>query len=936
MIGKDGWERYADALAERAASVFEASITGDLFLRLGKVTEAQLSDLPRAAEAYARAAEQGGDNADVLAALERVYAGLDDTKALVDVLERRIGIENDPAARADLHHRLAALQIGPIGDKAQGLATLRLALESVPEHEKSQKAVEQLLADDVLFDDAWSTLEGVYRSTNRGADLGRLYAKRVERADTTQARTRARLDLAQVLENEGSDPLAAQGAVEEAVVENPYDPDPLPELERLAEKNDHWAQAADALRRALTAQDRMSLSQSGPNLSTIAAGAELWTRLARWLRDRVKDAQGAEEAFTRASELDPENIDLVRAIEELRRGPGRERDRIASLRRLAKLEGEPDKKRELTRDAAQIAETVLGDAKLAEEVLRGLLAENEADAWAAAELTRLREGAGDHEEVLTLLLKRAEAEGDGQKAVELRHRAAEIAEVKIGDRERAIGLYEEIFEHDRSDRRAQERLRALYAALGKLTELARLLGQLVEHADNAVDRSALRMEIARLELEKFESPTDATDTLRAVLDEEPDHLEAGRLLAKIFEETEKFSELADLQGQLVERARANGDPKLEVDRMMILGEILEEKVKDDRRALETYETVLDRDPGHHTALEAVARLAEVRAVWDKAASAVERLAELASGEDAVALWLRLARARQELGDDAGVENALEHALTADPRDTNVRERLAQLYERTGKWAELAALLVGNADMVRDGNPPWDPAPAPAVNTRSIAPGATSNAPPQAVPTYVLDQTKLLRRAAEIHLKERRSAADAVPILERAAQLVPHDRELLLALVDAYTAAKRERDAAQVLERVIASFGGKRTKELSLYHHRLGRALASLGDKDIALTQLDMAFKIDPGSIEVLRDLGVLALETNDLDRAQKTFRALLLQRLDGSSGISKGEVFYYLGEISMKQGDKAKAVQMLERAVENEPNLARAKEMLSGLKGASS
>ena len=115
-------------------------------------------------------------------------------------------------------------------------------------------------------------------------------------------------------------------------------------------------------------------------------------------------------------------------------------------------------------------------------------------------------------------------------------------------------------------------------------------------------------------------------------------------------------------------------------------------------------------------------------------------------------------------------------------------------------------------------------------------------------------------------------------------------------------------------------------------HWLGRALATLGQKDVALTQLDMAFKIDPGSVEVLRDLGVLALEANDLERAQKTFRALLLQRLDSQSGISKGEVFYYLGEICMKQGDKAKAVQMLERAVENDPNLARAKAMLSELK----
>ena len=71
------------------------------------------------------------------------------------------------------------------------------------------------------------------------------------------------------------------------------------------------------------------------------------------------------------------------------------------------------------------------------------------------------------------------------------------------------------------------------------------------------------------------------------------------------------------------------------------------------------------------------------------------------------------------------------------------------------------------------------------------------------------------------------------------------------------------------------------------------------------------------------------MESGDLDRAQKTFRALLLQKLDSNAGITKGEVFFYLGEISMKQGDKTKAIQMLERALENEPALAKAKTRLA-------
>jgi tetratricopeptide (TPR) repeat protein len=215
---------------------------------------------------------------------------------------------------------------------------------------------------------------------------------------------------------------------------------------------------------------------------------------------------------------------------------------------------------------------------------------------------------------------------------------------------------------------------------------------------------------------------------------------------------------------------------------------------------------------------------------------------------------------------------------------------------------------------------------------SIPPGG-SLPPPPAVPAPIAEQVKLLRTAADIHLNKRASPSDAIPVLERAAALTPQDRELLLALGDAYKAAGRGQESAQILEKVIASFGNRRTKELATYHHRLASALTQLGQKDVALTQLDMAFKIDPGSVSVLKDLGVLAFETNDLDRAQKTFRALLLQRLDGAAGISKGEVFFYLGEISVKQGDKAKAVQMFERAIENDPALASARSKLAELKG---
>jgi tetratricopeptide (TPR) repeat protein len=249
-------------------------------------------------------------------------------------------------------------------------------------------------------------------------------------------------------------------------------------------------------------------------------------------------------------------------------------------------------------------------------------------------------------------------------------------------------------------------------------------------------------------------------------------------------------------------------------------------------------------------------------------------------------------------DEVGALRALEHGLIAGPIDGEVRRRLAKIYERSEQWEKLAALTAGDAETAHDD----------------------------------AEKARLYRRAADLYFVKENNPARAADLLEKASALAPADRELLLALCDAYTAAGRSAEAATALEKVVASFAGKRSKELATIHQRLARARLADGDTVRALAELDQAFKIDPGSVAVLRDLGALAIETGDLERAQKTYRALLLQKLDPTSPISKAEVFLRLGEIAGRLGDRPKAVQMLERALENDPSLSTAKTMLAELR----
>lgn len=896
----DGWRRYAEVLGQRSAAVFDAIVGKDLCVRLGRVAEEKLHEDRAAVEAYAKAVEHAGDLPELLEALDRLYGRLGDPKALValaDVLERRVAVVTGDADQAELYYRLAKLQIDAFGDKAQGLGTLRLALERAPDHRGACEALEALTDSRDLFDEAFEILEGVYRTRADSAALARLYEKRVGYAPTAGERVRMRLDLARVLEERAEDPASAQGVLEKALADDPADPDVLAELERLAAVTTAWSKAAESFEAAIRARE---------GLATDTA-CDLWVRLAGWHRDHMSDSSGAEKAFEEALKHEPNSEAILRSVEGLQRAPGREKDLVGTLRRLASLQGAGPTATELRREAKTVAETVLADAPLAETILREMIEADDTDVWALAELSKLRDTAGDYEEVYRLLVRQSELAADASAIRECRHEAALVAREKLHDSARSIELYESIFEDEPSDARASTALRELYPTVDKPKDLLKLLERLVELADGPAARSVLRLEAAAICTDKLDDKAEAAVLLRAVLDEDPSNDKATLLLSQILEKTGRDDELAELLTTQIDRAVERGDAKAELAYRVRLGEVAETRLGDVEKAIDTYRSVLERDPSHSGALLALARLYEQKGDKVEAARTLETILVTAAGKDAVDTALHLADLYAALGDVEATRKALERGLQADGTAPEIRRRLLGLYEKQAAWAELADLVTGDANAA----------------------------------TESTEKVVLFRKAADIHLTKRNDPGSAADLLVKATELAPGDRDLMLTLCDAYSESGRGRQAADVLQKIVESYGHRRSKDLAAIHHRLAKAYLAEADKERALTELDTAFKIDPGSIAILRDLGVLALDLSEvgddkarephLERAQKSFRALLLQKLDGSSPITKAEVFYYLGEISHRQGDDKKALQMLERSLDNDKNLALSKDLLAKL-----
>lgn len=907
--------KYADTLAQRAAEESDSTVAADLFTRLGRIASERLDDAERAITAYREALERAGQQPELLAALDVLYARTGEAEKLAETLAARVQVEPNELTQAELYYRLALLQIEAFDEKSKGLDTLREVIERVSDHAGARAQLEALTAQSDLFDEAAELLENMYHVMNDNAALAKLYEQRIGHAPTAADRVQMRLKLARMLEDRAFDTEAAQTAIEKAFFDDASDAELLAELERLANTNAAGARGAEAWRSAASAVGKAVAEGLARGADALAPelARDLLLRAARWTKQEVGDVAAAEELLGKALEQDPRHADTLLALEDLHRAPGREKDLVATLRKLADIAQAPGSSldrtaNELRREAKDIAERTLSDPALAEKILREMLQAEDTDLWALAELCAAREKADDWAEVYALLNRRIELTLEGPKQRTLRHRAAEVAAEKLSNQEAAIDLYEQAFQEDPSDHVASDALRKLYEQTKQYDDMLRLLERLTELADRPADRADLRLQSAKMCIESLDAPTEGIEHLRAVLEEVPGHQEAVRLLADMLEKQNRDDELAELLDKQIRLAHDQGDHDAELGFRVRLAELYETRLNEPDKAIAGFLEVLEKDGGFRPALVALERLYERQQQPAKAAETIDKLLGGAEPEEAVKLALKGCELYVAVKDEEAACRMLEGVLGKQPRVLELRDRLRALYRSRNAWDRLAALVAEEADAASE----------------------------------VSEKVSLYRQAAEIHASQLADHGAAAKLLERAVELKPDDRDLMLVLCEEYTAAGRGKDAVAVLHRVVASYGGRRSKELADIHVRIASAHMADGDLTGALAELEAARKMDPGSIKILTELGRLSLRLADaasdadrkphVERAGNSFRSLLLQKLDESSPITKGEVFYHIGEVHRREGDTKKAIQMLERALENEAGLQKAIDLLKELK----
>ncbi|MET0339843.1 MAG: tetratricopeptide repeat protein [Polyangiales bacterium] len=881
------WDRAADVLAHRAAHAGDPEVARELRRRLARIVERELSDVPRAIEVYEQALSQGGDDPSMLLELDRLYTASERHEELADVLERRVAFASDAEA-TDLLLRIGQLRESRFGDARAALNAYRDVLDRTPGEARAVERLEGLLRERSLATEIVELLETAYRG---GSDLRRvagLYEARLALTDGAVERAQLLTELAALHEHELADPAKAAEVLRRAFEADPRDFALLDEIERVAIVAGRFEVLGGLVESAVQT-----------DVIPSADRRDLWMRAAAWYGERLSDPSRAEQALRKAIALDPDYEPAHEALVALLRTAGRHRELVDAL--LAWAEREPDRgvAAERYTEAAVVAETAAGQPERAIDAYEKVLALDGGQLHALDALIRVYEASGKLGRVAQLYDRRIEAEPLAVNRVDLRHRAAALRADKLEDRDGAIRLQLANLDDEPGNLQALDTLARLYDDTERYEDLARTLARHLEVAGDVDTRTRIRVQIALVAEQQLGDRARAIEELREIVLEEPRHPEASAALERLLAAEGRHAELVEQLERRADLARDAGDGAAELSALLSAGEILEERLDDRTRAVATYERAVEREPGHLPALRALARLALMQGDAPRAAELLDRLMGRLSGAELVEAAYALAEiAERQLGSTDRAEAALRRALAAGVRERDTRDRLASLYERTGAFEPLAQLVAVEAEQTDD----------------------------------AVQKVALLRRASELYRDKLSDPVQAARLLERASAIVPDDRAVLVPLCELYIAAGRQSDAIPVLQKIIASYGGRRVKEISTYHRMLARAHRGLNQVDRALAELDAAYRVDLTNVGVLADLGLLAFEQGDLERAQKTFRGLLLQKLDRDAPVSKADVYYYLGDISHQQGDRPKAISMLERAIAEQASHERAKSLLASLR----
>ncbi len=658
-------------------------------------------------------------------------------------------------------------------------------------------------------------------------------------------------------------------------------------IEEAAEDDEAWEKLTRVMNGIIVANNQFSpLIQRELNLI-----------LSEWYVEELEDTDKGKDCLKRAVDATPDFLPARRKLAEFqRKAPSKSfLDNLKAIFQLARDDLDP------LMEAATVAVEILEEYEEARvhvvflyeqaarlwqmgTIVKGKHSAEECVLHAVTQIAQLDLENGLKERAALFLLEGAKMPFDEIRSRFLRKKAAAIfAEINMNPM--AIEVYNQVLARNHDDLETLLELDVLLEKEERILELLAIRQKRLELTGDAETQLTLRLEISSLG-GLLEGSDSRLALLKENLKQSPGEERTIAAIKSLLEKHGQFRELVKLfDAQAAFLLKAN-KAEMAAQLLETIARVAQNQLGDVELAIRAHKQVVELK-NNPQSLDSLAKLYTQKGELAEAVDWLKRRLACAEPEERVSTMIRLARTQIRIGMIDEAVAVLEDAFETAPQNAEVRKLLMERYREQKSYARLAEAL-----------------------ERSIS--------------YIKDNKTVLsyaREAANVMFRHLNSPKDAVGVLQTIMKLAPELKDEQTMLAEALLDAERYDEAKVLLEEILEGFGRRRSPARAAIHAKLASVIHAQGATDDAIVHLEQAARMDSQNTQIAKELAEMALQKEDWELAERTYRSLLMTVRRGQTASSElivkpAEILLELSFISKHKGQPDKQVELQESALE--------------------
>ena len=552
---------------------------------------------------------------------------------------------------------------------------------------------------------------------------------------------------------------------------------------------------------------------------------------------------------------------------------------IAADQLELKTDDDKETKKSLLYRAARIFDGQKDKAH-AEDMYQQICELDPEDDVASGALETVRKSLGKFDEIVEMLLARADRAKSSEDRARIMAEIGRTYATELNDMDQALVAYTQALTERPTVAEVAVEVERL--AAGKTERWNDVLASITEAVKAELpqgDKNALLALAGRWYDTKLGRVDTALHAFQQILVTEPASEVALEGLSHIYRKAQQWPELATT---LLSHADAMGSSPRARDLRSDAAELFESRLNDAKKARELYQNILQEDPAHARAGDALAKIAEKDGDYKTLVTLLDRRVEARRDPERAEVLARIAEVYEDnLNDLPEATRRYEAVLAIDPNHLVALKGLDRIFNRTGRYRELLENL-----------------------ERQIAVAAT---PRQKINLY--------ERMAGLYDEEFVDHTKASECLEGILALDPSNDGALTALARHYRAEGKWEEVIKIYERhAAATHDEARRVELMLAR---ARTLAEqVGSPDRATRAFEQVLETVPDHAGALEALARLRETSGDANAALTAIEALAAKE---QAPEKKADQWMRAAKLLESRGDRDGAISRYKLALEANP-----------------